>query len=191
MEAKMTVKIEIFTKNLELTDRLNDYVVKKVEKLEKFLDEVDECRVDLSHVKTARNANDRHVAQLTLRGRGFILRSEERSDSIFSAVDAALDKMRRQIARYKGKRARGRGDGQTIAEAIEVPALEPVEEEEPIIVRRKHFMLVPMDELEAIEQMKLLGHDNFFVFFNANTSQLNVLYQRRDGSYGIIIPEIG
>lgn len=187
----MTVKIEIFTKNLELTDRLNDYVVKKVEKLEKFLDEVDECRVDLSHVKTARNANDRHVAQLTLRGRGFILRSEERSDSIFSAVDAALDKMRRQIARYKGKRARGRGDGQTIAEAIEVPALEPVEEEEPIIVRRKHFMLVPMDELEAIEQMKLLGHDNFFVFFNANTSQLNVLYQRRDGSYGIIIPEIG
>ncbi|MFU8827024.1 MAG: ribosome hibernation-promoting factor, HPF/YfiA family [Brevefilum sp.] len=187
----MTVKIEIFTKNLELTDRLNDYVVKKVEKLEKFLDEVDECRVDLSHVKTARNANDRHVAQLTLRGRGFILRSEERSDSIFSAVDAALDKMRRQIARYKGKRARGRGDGQTIAEAIEVPALEPVEEEEPIIVRRKHFMLVPMDELEAIEQMKLLGHDNFFVFFNANTSELNVLYQRRDGSYGIIIPEIG
>lgn len=187
----MTVKIEIFTKNLELTDRLNDYVVKKVEKLEKFLDEVDECRVDLSHVKTARNANDRHVAQLTLRGRGFILRSEERSDSIFSAVDAALDKMRRQIARYKGKRARGRGDGQTIAEAIEVPAMEPVEEEEPIIVRRKHFMLVPMDELEAIEQMKLLGHDNFFVFFNANTSQLNVLYQRRDGSYGIIIPEIG
>jgi putative sigma-54 modulation protein len=191
MEVKMTVKIEIFTKNLELTDRLNDDVVKKVEKLEKFLDEVDECRVDLSHVKTARNANDRHVAQLTLRGRGFILRSEERSDSIFSAVDAALDKMRRQIARYKGKRARGRGDGQTIAEAIEVPALEPVEEEEPIIVRRKHFMLVPMDELEAIEQMKLLGHDNFFVFFNANTSELNVLYQRRDGSYGIIIPEIG
>lgn len=187
----MTVKIEIFTKNLELTDRLNDYVVKKVEKLEKILDEVDECRVDLSHVKTARNANDRHVAQLTLRGRGFILRSEERSDSIFSAVDAALDKMRRQIARYKGKRARGRGDGQTIAEAIEVPAMEPVEEEEPIIVRRKHFMLVPMDELEAIEQMKLLGHDNFFVFFNANTSELNVLYQRRDGSYGIIIPEIG
>ncbi len=70
MEDKMTVKIDIFTKNLELTDHLNDYVVKKVEKLEKFLDEVDECRVDLSHSKTARNANDRHVAQLTLRGKG-------------------------------------------------------------------------------------------------------------------------
>ncbi len=188
----MTVKIDIFTKNLELTDRLNDYVVKKVEKLEKFLDEVDECRVDLSHVKTARNANDRHVAQLTLRGKGFILRSEERSDSIFSAVDAALDKMRRQIRRYKGKRDRGRGDGQTIAEAIDVAY--PVEteiEEEPQIVRRKRFPLVPMNELEAVEQMKLLGHENFFVFYNANTSEFNVLYKRRDDTYGIIIPEIG
>lgn len=188
----MTVKIDIFTKNLELTDRLNDYVVKKVEKLEKFMDEVDECRVDLSHAKTARNASDRHVAQLTLRGKGFILRSEERSDSIFSAVDAALDKMRRQIRRYKGKRGRGRGDGQTIAEVVNVAETEAYEmEEPPIIARRKRFMLVPMDELEAVEQMKLLGHENFFVFYNANTSEYNVLYQRRDGSYGIIIPEIG
>jgi putative sigma-54 modulation protein len=192
MEAKMTVKIDIFTKNLDLTDRLNDYVMKKVEKLEKFLDEVDECRVDLSHAKTARNASDRYVAQLTLRGKGFILRSEERSDSIFSAVDAALDKMRRQIRRFKGKRTRGRGDGQTITDLIEMPAEEPYEvEEEPVIARRKRFMLVPMDELEAVEQMKLLGHENFFVFYNANTSEFNVLYRRRDDSYGIIIPEIG
>ncbi|MFW5714075.1 MAG: ribosome hibernation-promoting factor, HPF/YfiA family [Brevefilum sp.] len=189
----MSVKIDIFTKNLELNDRLNEYVLKKVGKLEKFLDEVDECRVDLSYSKTARNANDRHVAQLTLRGKGFILRSEERSDSMFSAVDAAVDKMRRQIRRYKGKRDRGRGDGQTIAEAIDViypDELEP-EEDQPIIARRKRFMLAPMDEQEAVEQMKLLGHENFFLFFNANTSEFNVLYRRRDGTYGIIIPELG
>jgi putative sigma-54 modulation protein len=191
MEVKMTVKIEIFTKNLELTERLNNYVVTKVEKLEKFLEEVDESRVDLSHAKTARNANDRYVAQITLRGRGFILRSEERSDSIFSAADAALDKMRRQIKRYKGKRPRGRGDGQTIAAAIEMPEEDYEIDELPIVVRRKRFMLTPMDEQEAIEQMKLLGHENFFVFFNANTNEFNVLYMRRDGSYGIIIPEIG
>jgi putative sigma-54 modulation protein len=190
----MTVKIDIYTKNLELTDRLNDYVFTKVEKLEKFLDEVDECRVDLSHIKTARNANDRHVAQLTLRGKGFILRSEERSDSIFSAVDAALDKMRRQIRRYKGKRERGRGDGKTIAEAIEemaYPEEPPEVEEEEIIARRKRFVVAPMNELEAIEQMKLLGHENFFVFYNADTSEFNVLYKRRDGTYGIIIPVLG
>ena len=187
----MTVKIDIFTKNLELTDRLNDYVVTKVDKLEKFLDEVDECRVDLSHTKTARNADDRHVAQLTLRGKGFILRSEERSDSIFSAIDAALDKMKRQIRRYKGKRDRGRGDGQSIADAISMPSVDLEPEEEPVIERRKTFTLVPMDELEAVEQMKLLGHENFFIFYNANTSAVNVLYRRRDGSYGIIVPEVG
>jgi putative sigma-54 modulation protein len=189
----MSVKIDIFTKNLELNDRLNDYVLKKVGKREKFLDEVDECRVDLSYSKTARNANDRHVAQLTLRGKGFILRSEERSDSMFSAVDAAIDKMQRQIRRYKGKRNRGRGDGQTIAEAIDVvyPDEIETEEEQPVIARRKRFMLAPMDEQEAVEQMKLLGHENFFLFYNANTSEFNVLYRRRDGAYGIIIPEIG
>jgi putative sigma-54 modulation protein len=190
----MAVKIDIFTKNFELSDRLNDYVITKVEKLEKFLDEVDECRVDLSYIKTARNANDRQVAQITLRGKGFILRSEERADSMFTAVDAALDKMKRQISRFKGKRARGRGDGQTIAEAIDMgyPELKEEElEEQPVIARRKRFMLVPMDELEAVEQMKLLGHEDFFVFYNANTSEFNVLYQRRDGTYGIIIPEIG
>jgi putative sigma-54 modulation protein len=190
----MTVKIDIFTKNLELTDRLNDYIVTKVNKLEKFLDEVDDCRVDLSHVKTARNANDRLVTQLTLRGKGFILRSEERSDSIYSAVDAALDKMKRQIRRYKGKRERGRGDGQTIAEAIELLYPEETgedEEEQPVIARRKRFVLAPMDELEAVEQMKLLGHENFFVFYNANSSEFNILYKRRDGTYGIIIPVLG
>lgn len=189
----MTVKIDIFTKNLELTDRLNEYVITKVDKLEKFLSEVDECRVDLSYAKTARNANDRHVAQLTLRGKGFILRSEERSDNIFSAIDAAIDKMRRQIRRYKGKRDRGRGDGQTIAEAIAESRQEDLEteEEKPVIARRKRFQLVPMDELEAVEQMKLLGHENFFIFYNANTSEFNVLYRRRDGTYGIIEPEIG
>ena len=166
-------------------------MVTKVDKLEKFLDEVDECRVDLSHTKTARNADDRHVAQLTLRGKGFILRSEERSDSIFSAIDAALDKMKRQIRRYKGKRDRGRGDGQSIAEAISMPNVDLEPEEKPVIERRKTFTLVPMDELEAVEQMKLLGHENFFIFYNANTSAVNVLYRRRDGSYGIIVPEVG
>jgi putative sigma-54 modulation protein len=189
----MSVKIDIFTKNLELNERLNDYVLKKVGKLEKFLDEVEECRVDLSHTKTARNANDRHVAQLTLRGKGFILRSEERSDSMFSAVDAAVEKMRRQIKRYKGKRDRGRGDGQTIADAMDVVYPDEVEpeDEQAVIVRRKRFMLAPMNELEAVEQMKLLGHENFFLFYNANTNEFNVLYRRRDGTYGIIIPDIG
>ena len=152
----MTVKIEIFTKNLELTERLNNYVETKVEKLEKFLEEVDESRVDLSHAKTARNANDRYVAQITLRGRGFILRSEERSDSIFSAWTALTQDAPSNQTLQRQTPAR-QGDGQTIAAAIEVPEEDYEIDELPIVVRRKRFMLTPMDEQEAIEQMKLLG----------------------------------
>jgi putative sigma-54 modulation protein len=189
----MAIEVEIYGRNMELNDRLYDYVFSKVSRLDRFLGSIDEARVDLSFAKSARNAADRQVAQITLRGKGFILRSEERADDIFSAVDTALDRMQRQIERYKGKRYRGRGDGKTLAQAVmeEMEQEEFVEEEPAIIARRKRFLLAPMDEAEAIEQMKLLGHENFFIFYNANTSSINVLYRRRDGTYGLIEPEIG
>ncbi len=153
---------------------------------------IEEARVDLAYVKSARSAADRQVAQITVRGRGFVLRSEERADDIFAAIDTALDKMQRRIERYKGKRNRGRGDGKTVAE-LSAPTFEEDEDEEQgsTIVRRKKFFLVPMTEVEALEQMSLLGHENFFVFYNVETNAVNVLYRRRDGQYGLIDPEIG
>ncbi|MEJ2708375.1 MAG: ribosome-associated translation inhibitor RaiA [Anaerolineales bacterium] len=189
----MTLEIEVFGRNMEVTDRIEDYVDKKVTKLDRYLPEIDETRVDLAYVKSARSAADRHVAQITVRGRGFILRSEERADNIFSALDTALDKMQRRIERYKGKHYRSRGDGRSASD-VAMPVYEEEEENvdlQPTIVRRKRFLLTPMDEAEAIEQMSLLGHENFFVFFNANTNSINVLYRRRDGDYGLIEPELG
>ncbi len=187
----MALSIELYGRNIEITERIRDYVEKKVSKLDRFLNNIEETRVDLAHVKSARSASDRQVAQITIRGRGFILRAEERADDIFAAIDAALDKMQRQIERYKGKRQRGRGDGVSAAEVV--AATSEIEEEEtaPVIARRKDFTLTPMDEAEAIEQMTLLGHENFFIFYNANTSAINVLYRRRDGSYGLIEPKLG
>ncbi len=188
----MTLKVDIYPHNMELTDRIRDYVTKKVAKLDRFLNDVDETRVDLDFQKSMRSPADRQVAQITLRGRGYILRTEERSDDLFAAVDAALEKMQRKIERFKGKRTRGRGDGVSAAE-LAAPAIESEEETEgqPVIARRKTFTLVPMDELEAIEQMSRLGHEDFFIFYNANTNAINVLYQRRDGSYGLIEPRMG
>jgi putative sigma-54 modulation protein len=187
----MDLKIDTFARNMELTDRIVEYVDKKVGKLGRHIPNVDETRVDLSYVKSARSATDRQVAQITIRGKGFILRVEERADDLFAAIDEAVDKMQRQIERYKGKHQRGRGDGTSAAEV----AAEPVEVEETIedekIARRKTFTLTPMNELEAIEQMKLLGHDEFFVFYNASTNAINVLYTRRDGTYGLIEPKLG
>ncbi len=188
----MDLNVEIFTRNMELTDRISEYVNKKVSKLGKLINDVDDTRIDLSYVKSARSAADRQVAQITLRGKGFILRVEERADDIFSAIDQAVEKMQRQISRYKGKHFRGRGDGTPISEiALDAPVSEEIADEIAIIARRKSFSLAPMDEQEAVEQMKLLGHENFFVFYNANTSTVNVLYTRRDGTYGLIEPKLG
>jgi putative sigma-54 modulation protein len=187
----MTLEVEIYGRNIELTDRIMDYATKKVSKLDRYLAGIEEARVDLAYIKSARSAADRYVAQITVRGKGFILRAEERSDDIFSALDVAVDKIQRRIERYKGKKYRGRGDGRSAAEVVM-----PMEFEEetgelgPIIARRKKFLISPMDELEALEQMELLGHQSFFVFFNANSNSINVLYKRRDGSYGLIEPEV-
>ncbi|MCJ7534276.1 MAG: ribosome-associated translation inhibitor RaiA [Anaerolineales bacterium] len=187
----MPFEIEITGRNMEITDRLNDYVTKKVSKLDRYLNDIDEVHVELAHAKSARSASDRQVAQLTIRGKGFILRSEERADDIYAALDTALDKMQRRIERYKGKRNRGRGDGRSAADVVPYPESEEDEYEQPLIARRKHFVVSPMDEVEAIEQMNLLGHEDFFVFYNATTNTINVLYTRRDGTYGLIVPEIG
>lgn len=186
----MTFPIEISGRNMEVTERLNDYVIKKVTKLDRYMNNIDEVHIDLAFIKSARSAADRQVAQVTLRGKGFILRSEERADDIFAALDTALDKMQRRIERYKGKKYRGRGDGRSAAEVIPVQPVEEEETEVDVVVRRKRFPVTPMDEQEAIEQMSLLGHDNFFVFFNSETSAINVLYRRRDGTFGLIEPDI-
>ena len=187
----MDAKFEILGKNMEVTDRIEEYISKKIAKLDRFLTNLDDVRVELGFVKSARSASDRQVAQITIRGKGYILRTEERADDIFAAFDSALDKMQRQIERFKGKRYHGRGDGVSASEMTTEPIATEMDEEKPIIMKRKSFHLIPMDEMEAIEQMNLLGHEDFFVFYNARSSSINVLYHRRDGSYGLIVPEIG
>jgi putative sigma-54 modulation protein len=189
----MTPKIETVARNMRLTDNTREYVEKKAVKLGRYLQEIEEIRVELSHNKSARSALDRQVAQITVHGKGFILRSEERADDVHAAFDTALDKVQRQIDRYKGKRHRGRGDGRSAAEVVE-PEEMPVDETGellPLIGRRKKFMILPMTEDEAVEQMRLLGHDNFFVFFNAEQNAIQVLYRRRNGTYGLIEPVVG
>jgi putative sigma-54 modulation protein len=189
----MTEKIETVARNMRLTENVRAYVEKKAAKLERHLQEIDEIRVELSHIKSARSAADRQVAQITVHGKGFILRTEERADDIHAAIDAALDKMQRQVERYKGKHYRGRGDGRSAADVVVEEEL-PVDETGellPLIGRRKKFIVLPMTEEEAVEQMRLLGHDNFFIFFNAEQNSIQVLYRRRNGTYGLIEPVIG
>jgi putative sigma-54 modulation protein len=189
----MPVKVQINVRNVELNDRLNDYVTKKISKLDRYLDILEEAKVDLTYSKSARSADDRQVAQLTVRGKGVLLRAEERTSDLYASIDAVTDKIYRQIERFKGRHWDNRGDGRS---AAEVAGPRPEVEGEPVevaqqIARRKRFMLLPMDEIEAVEQMVLLGHDDFFVFLNSVTGQVNMLYRRRDGSLGLIETEVG
>jgi ribosome hibernation promoting factor len=182
----MTLQVEIQGHDMEVTASLDEYVRKKAARLDRYMDTLAEARVELLHEKAARSAADRQVAQITVRGRNVLLRAEERSDDMFAAVDAAIEKLQRRLERYKGKRHRGRGDG-TPASLVGVQ--ERGEKSEPAtarVVRRKAFELVPMSEEDAIEQMELLGHDSFFVFLNLRSNQVNVLYRRRDGTFGLI-----
>lgn len=183
----MADNVEILGRNMEITDRIQEYVEKKAGKLDHYLREIEEVRVDLASLKSARSAADRNVAQITVRGKNLLLRVEERADDIFAAFDTAIDKMQRQIDRYKGKHHRGRGEPRPEVVEIE-PAFD--DEESPVVVRRKKFALIPMNEAEAIEQMKLLGHDNFFIFYNGDANSIQVIYRRRDGTYGLIEPHL-
>ncbi|MDH5507736.1 MAG: ribosome-associated translation inhibitor RaiA [Anaerolineae bacterium] len=188
----MAMAIDIHSSGLDVGERLFEYITTKSEKLDRYIKGINELRVDLTHVKTARDANDRFVAQITLQGKGFVLRAEERADDVFVAFDNSLDKLKRRIDRYKGKRYRGRGDGTSIKDSpLPEAEIDYEEIELPIIARRKKFLLLPMDENEAIEQMNLLGHEDFFVFFNVETNAVNLLYRRRDDSYGLIETELG
>jgi putative sigma-54 modulation protein len=172
-------------KNVEVTDWLRQYVQKRMARLNRRLPDITEARVELS-VQNARSAGDRQVVQVTLRSNGTILRAEERSADMQTSIDTVMDKMVRQIDRYKGRRLRGRTRG--LAPALEGQP-EPAEPEEGQIVRVKRFPVTAMSSVEAIDQMELLGHD-FFIFFNADSDELNVLYRRHDGNYGLLEPEV-
>jgi putative sigma-54 modulation protein len=183
----MSVQAQIHTRNITLNDHLATYIEKKVAKLTRYLPDLKHAEVDLVSNESARNSNDRQIAQLTVRARGAILRAEEKSSDLQAAFDLALDKLQRQIERYKGKRQHNPGE-RSIDDGLPAEVPLPATADlvpPPTVLRRKKFALSPMTEEEAIEQMSLLGHDNFFVFYNAETDKVNVLYKRSNG-YGLI-----
>jgi putative sigma-54 modulation protein len=184
-------------RNVEITDWIREYVNKKVGRLERYLNQVSDARIELSHNAT-RAADDRYTAQLTMWSNGHILRAEESTADILVSIDAAVEKISHQISRFKGRRYQNRrrqsaavnAEAQLAATLVEEVEAEEEEGEIGTIIRRKEFLLQPMDEEEAVAQMELLGHD-FFVYFDVNAKAVNVVYRRRDGQYGLLQPRIG
>lgn len=184
----MALEVKIFGRNINVGENLEEQIQRKVSGLDRYLEDIVEARVDLASTN-ARSAEEREVVQITVQGKGFILRAEERSADMVNALNTAVDTLQRRIARYKGKRNQRWKQDAKPTEELEIQ--EDYQEVTPVIARRKQFALRPMDEWEAIEQMELLGHNNFFVFYNAQTEAINVLYKRYDGSLGLIQPHLG
>ena len=182
------MNLTVHGRNVEITDRVQGYVDKKIGRLERFMPQIREAKAELVRTET-RAASDRYTAQLTIWAGGQILRAEESSEDLFASIDAIVDKMYRQIERFKGRRFKSkRREAAAAAAAADLSATQ-LPEETTAIVRKKQFVAEPMVPEEAVEQMQLLGHD-FFVFFNVETRALNIVYGRRDGQYGLLQPRV-
>jgi putative sigma-54 modulation protein len=179
------VQLIITGKNYDVSERVETYVRRKMAKLDRHLTEPVEARVELSSENT-KDANQRKIVQVTMFKNGTIIRGEERSAEIRTAVDAVVEKLDKQVRRYKDKRLRKKRHAAPTEQVLEDT---PTEEMSPRVVRVKRFRTPPMTEEEAIEQMELLGH-SFFLFFNQTSGALNVLYRRDDDNYGLLEPEV-
>lgn len=175
--------------NVEVTDAIREYVIKKLSKLEKYFDTTPTSDVN---VRLSVFNNDQRV-EVTIPMPGLLLRAEETHVDMYAAIDLVVDKLERQIRKHKTKvnrKFRQKGAAKYIFAELEEEArkLEEEEDDEIEIVRTKKFTLKPMDSEEAVLQMNMLDH-SFFVFTNAETGKTNVVYRRRDGRYGLIEPE--
>lgn len=191
--------------NVKVSEAIEEFIQKKVGRLDRYMPNIQDIRIDLAVQRSNRGA-DLAIAQITLRHtRGAILRAEEKvsiddRDAIKVAINRAVDKMYSRISRFKGKQQPKRGrdrflatlDELQLAEELPAPETDLPEEAAPDmegIVRRKDIPVSPMNDEEAIQQMELLGHA-FFVFVNAETNSLNILYKRASGGYGILVPQL-
>lgn len=169
------MQVTLRGKNIEVTNALREYVERKLGKVEKFVDWPVNAQVNL-YVERGR-----HIVEVTAALNGLILRGEEATNDMYASIDLVSDKLEKQVQKYKA-RLRKRGKETEVAEEPALP------ESEGRVVKTKRFPVKPLSLDEAIIQMNLVSHD-FFVFTNADTERVNVLYRRKDGNYGLLEPE--
>ena len=182
------MRLQVKGKNVEVSDSLKLYAQEKLGKLDKHLNDAARLELELAVEKNPSIAESQ-IAEGTIWTKGPVLRARESSPDMRASIDLLVEKLERQARRYRDKRrprTGGRAGG-----AAEVETVSPaIDEESPVIVKTKQFAVKPMTPEEAVLQLELIGHD-FFVFQNADSTDMNVVYRRRDGDYGLIEPQIG
>jgi ribosome hibernation promoting factor len=180
------MRLQVKGKNVEVSESIRTYAERKLSKLDKKLAAATRVEVELAVERNASIAAN-HVAEATVWTKGPTLRAREASSDMKASIDQLVEKLERQVTRYRDKRRRraGRDDGGVPMDAM------PVGDDQPGrgIVKVKQFAVKPMTPEEAVLQLELIGHD-FFVFQNADSGDVNVVYRRRDGNYGHIEPQV-
>lgn len=167
-------------RGVEVTDALRSYAEKRLGRLERQLpDPQIELQLSAEHNPSIK---DSHVAEATVITKGPVLRARESSHDMRASIDRLVDKLERQVTRYREKRGRRRRASRQAPDEGILMA------EDPQIVRTKQFAVKPMTAEEAVLQLELVGHD-FFVFRNADSDEVNIVYRRRQGGYGLIEPQ--
>jgi len=181
------MKLQVKGRNVAVTDSLFSHAERKLGKLAKHLSDESRCELELA-VEHNPSIPERQVAEATVWTKGPILRARESSPDMYASIDQVADKLERQVKRYRERRTRKAAQHMAVhhapppAESAALP-----DEETTVIVKTKQFNMKPMPPEEAMLQLELIGHD-FFVFVNAESEDVNVIYKRRDGNYGLIEP---
>ena len=196
------MQLQVSGRNLDITEPLREYAERKLARIERHLTE--DTRVDLElAIERNRSISANQHAELTVWTRGPVLRAHEYADDMYAAIDLAVDKLDRQVRRYRERRRHWRPHHQ----ARDIEALLPLSEDDeaasatlangeepelpiPTIVKTKRFNMKPMHPDEAALQLELVGHE-FYVFLNAESDAVAVIYRRRDGNLGVIEPVPG
>lgn len=184
------MKTEIIGKKVEISQPVERYIQRKVGKLGHYLPHITDAKVEVYEEKT-RSPEQRFTVKVVLKAKGTMFVGEERGEDIYMAIDRVGEALVRQIERYKGKLYE-KGKGVSLARQGANPGETSEAEETKTqrkVVKVKRFLVKPMSVTEATEQMELLGHD-FFIFVNADSGDINLLYRRKDGNYGLIEPEL-
>lgn len=188
------MKLVIHGRNIEITDAIREYVHQKIEKAANhFLNTTNEIDVHLSVARNPR-IDSKQTAEVTVYANGAVIRAEESSENLYASIDLVADKIARQLRKYKERRLDKKT--QTQVKTSDVVEQAPVEtdligsrtpELPSEVVRTKYFSMPPMTIEEALEQLQLVGHD-FYMFRNAETGEINVIYERNHGGYGVLQP---
>jgi putative sigma-54 modulation protein len=174
-------------RHLDPSDALKSYAEEKLERVKKYIDEPVVAQVFMTVEKI------RHCAEVTITAKGITIKASEETNDMYSAIDAVIDKIERQLRRYKERIKEHKPANEALDRQVKksIVAAESIEQrKEPVVIKTKTFSIKPMSVDEAVMQMDLL-HKDFLVFTDASTENINVIYRRKDGNYGLIEPYKG